>query len=66
MALAVALRKEIVNILDAYEPQDYDFSGTKTFDKNTGYRSISFLTVPLLNREREVIGVLVPVHLLAA
>ena len=58
VATSVALRKEMVNILDAYETQDYDFSGTKSFDKNTGYRSTSFLTVPLLNREREVIGVL--------
>ena len=58
VATSVALRKEMVNILDAYEPQDYDFSGTKAFDKNTGYRSTSFLTVPLLNRESEVIGVL--------
>ncbi len=58
VATSVALRKEIVNILDAYETHDYDFSGTKSFDKNTGYRSTSFLTVPLLNREREVIGVL--------
>jgi HD-GYP domain-containing protein (c-di-GMP phosphodiesterase class II) len=58
VATSVALRKENVNILDAYETHDYDFSGTKSFDKNTGYRSTSFLTVPLLNREREVIGVL--------
>ena len=58
VATSVALRKEAVNIPDAYETKDYDFSGTKAFDKNTGYRSTSFLTVPLVNREREVIGVL--------
>ncbi|MGB0670828.1 MAG: GAF and HD-GYP domain-containing protein, partial [Rhodospirillales bacterium] len=37
---------------------EFDFSGTKKFDQGTGYRSKSFLTVPLKNHDREVIGVL--------
>ena len=53
-----ALSGETVNILDAYTAQGYDFSGTKKFDAKTGYRSRSFLTVPMINHEREVIGVL--------
>jgi HD-GYP domain-containing protein (c-di-GMP phosphodiesterase class II) len=53
-----ALSGETVNIPDAYTAQGYDFSGTKKFDAKTGYRSRSFLTVPMINHEREVIGVL--------
>lgn len=48
-----------VNIEDAYQPQlGFDFSGTRSFDSRTGYRSKSFLTVPMKNHENEVIGVL--------
>ena len=47
-----------VNIADAYTEEGFDFSGTKNFDKKTGYRSRSFLTVPMKNHENEIIGVL--------
>ncbi len=47
-----------VNIADAYTEEGFDFSGTKNFDKKTGYRSKSFLTVPMKNHENEVIGIL--------
>jgi HD-GYP domain-containing protein (c-di-GMP phosphodiesterase class II) len=53
-----ALSGETVNIPDAYEAIGYDFSGTKSFDAKIGYRSQSFLTVPMINHEYEVIGVL--------
>jgi len=53
-----ALSGETVNIPDAYMAEGYDFSGTKKFDAKTGYRSQSFLTVPMRNHENEVIGVL--------
>jgi len=53
-----ALSGETINIPDAYEAVGYDFSGTRRFDEKTGYRSHSFLTVPLNNHEKEVIGVL--------
>ncbi|MBS1198871.1 MAG: hypothetical protein H6R18_2656, partial [Proteobacteria bacterium] len=36
----------------------FDFSGTRKFDQRTGYRSQSFLTVPMKNHEGEIIGVL--------
>ena len=52
------LRDETVNIADAYAAKGFDFSGTKSFDRKTGYRSESFLTVPMKNHEDEVIGVL--------
>ncbi len=53
-----ALDGQTVNIPDAYHAQGFDFSGTRAFDERTGYRSISFLTVPLRNHEAEIIGVL--------
>lgn len=47
-----------INIDDAYNNDNYDFSGTYEFDKSTGYRSQSFLAVPMKNHENDVIGVL--------
>ncbi len=58
VATHVALSGESINIPDAYKAKDFDFSGTKKFDEGTGYRSRSFLTVPLKNHEGDVIGVL--------
>ena len=53
-----AITKKTVNISDAYSEPKFDFSGTKAFDKKAGYRSQSFLTVPLLDHDDAVIGVL--------
>ena len=47
-----------VNVADAYTAEGFDFAGTQNFDKKTGYRSRSFLTVPMKNHEAEIIGVL--------
>ncbi len=58
VATHVALSGDSINIPDAYKAKDFDFSGTKKFDKGTGYRSGSFLTVPLKNHDGDVIGVL--------
>jgi HD-GYP domain-containing protein (c-di-GMP phosphodiesterase class II) len=52
------LNDTTVNIPDAYDAEGFDFSGTQRFDASTGYRSTSFLTVPLKNHEGEIIGVL--------
>ena len=53
-----ALTGKTVNIADAYGAEGFDFSGTRAFDAKTGYRSKSFLTVPMRNHEHETIGVL--------
>lgn len=53
-----ALTGKTVNIDDAYDTESFDFTGTKAFDANTGYRSQSFLTVPLKNHDGDVVGVL--------
>jgi HD-GYP domain-containing protein (c-di-GMP phosphodiesterase class II) len=47
-----------LKISDAYTEQGFDFAGTRSIDKMTGYRSKSFLTVPMKNHEGEIIGVL--------
>ena len=47
-----------VNIVDAYCAEGFDFSGTRSFDAKTGYRSRSFLTVPMKDHEGAIIGVL--------
>jgi len=58
VATYVALTGKTINIQDAYEAEGFDFSGTKKFDQGTGYRSKSFLTIPLKNYSEAVIGVL--------
>jgi HD-GYP domain-containing protein (c-di-GMP phosphodiesterase class II) len=58
VAAYAALTGKTVNISDAYTEEGFDFSGTRNFDKKTGYRSKAFLTVPMRNHEGEIIGVL--------
>ena len=58
VAAHAALTGKTVNIADAYGAEGFDFSGTRAFDAKTGYRSKSFLTVPMRNHEHETIGVL--------
>jgi HD-GYP domain-containing protein (c-di-GMP phosphodiesterase class II) len=53
-----ALDGVTVNIPDAYNAPGFDFSSMRAFDLKTGYRSVSFLTIPLRNHEAEIIGVL--------
>ena len=49
---------KIVNIKDAYKEKGFDFTGAKNFDKNTGYRTQSVLSVPLKNHENDIVGVM--------
>lgn len=58
VAAYAAIKDETVNIADAYAEEGFDFSGTRRFDAHTGYRSRSFLTVPMKNHEEQIIGVL--------
>ena len=58
VAAYAAIHSETVNVADAYTEANFDFSGTRHFDERTGYRSQSFLAVPMKNHEGEVIGVL--------
>ncbi len=58
VAVYTAIRDKTVNIADAYSEAGFDFTGTRAFDSRNGYRSQSFLNVPLKNHENTVIGVL--------
>jgi len=53
-----ANHKVSINICDAYDEDGFDFSGTKRFDSEMNYRSVSFLAVPLLDNNNEVTGVI--------
>jgi len=54
----VALTGETINIPDVYDAHGFDFTGTRQYDKATGYRSKSMLVIALQNHESETIGVL--------
>jgi HD-GYP domain-containing protein (c-di-GMP phosphodiesterase class II) len=58
IASYAALRKQSVNIPNAYDTTRFDFSGTKAFDARNGYRSVSFLTIPMMDAAGHVAGVL--------
>jgi HD-GYP domain-containing protein (c-di-GMP phosphodiesterase class II) len=59
MVVACAVHEgKTINIADAYDAEGYDFSGTRKFDSQTGYRTRSLLTIPMKNHEDEIIGVL--------
>jgi len=58
VAACAVISGETVNISDAYASEEFDFSGTRSFDNKMGYRSTSFLTVPMTNHENDIIGVL--------
>lgn len=51
-------QNKTINIADAYDSSEFDFSGTRIFDEKNQYYSKSFLTVPMKNHESEIIGVM--------
>ena len=54
-----ALTCEVLNIEDVYHiTPDRPYSFNRSFDEANGYRSQSMLTVPMLTRKSEIIGVL--------
>jgi HD-GYP domain-containing protein (c-di-GMP phosphodiesterase class II) len=58
VATFAAHARRRVHVPDAYDASGFDFSGTKAFDAQVGYRSKSFLTIPLEGSDGRVIGVL--------
>ena len=46
------------NIEDVYTAKGFDFTGPKNFDKNTGYKTKSVMSVPLKNHENDIVGVM--------
>ncbi|RDH86165.1 MAG: phosphohydrolase [endosymbiont of Galathealinum brachiosum] len=55
---SAVLNDNTINIHDAYHADGFDFSGTRKFDENTGYRTKSLLTIPMKNHKADIIGVL--------
>jgi HD-GYP domain-containing protein (c-di-GMP phosphodiesterase class II) len=53
-----ALSGKVVNIADVYNAEGFNFEGTRKFDSETGYRSVSMLVIPMRNHENDIIGVL--------
>ena len=58
VAACVAIEGRSINIPDVYRAENFNFSGTRAFDQQTGYHTHSLLTVPLKNHDDQVIGVL--------
>jgi HD-GYP domain-containing protein (c-di-GMP phosphodiesterase class II) len=58
ISASAAISGRTINIPDAYNSSEFDFSGTHRFDALNGYQSRSFLTVPMKDHEGRVIGVL--------
>lgn len=52
-----ALHRKLLNIEDAYNCQEFDFSGPREYDKLSGYRTQSMLVFPLVNHEDDLVGV---------
>jgi HD-GYP domain-containing protein (c-di-GMP phosphodiesterase class II) len=50
--------RQSVNIEDVYKADVFNFSGMRSFDLTFGYKSKSFLTVPMTDHEGELVGVL--------
>ncbi len=55
-----ALTGETVKIDDIYADTEtpFDLEGTRRFDRETGYRTVSMLTVPMIARDSKTIGVM--------
>ncbi len=53
-----AITGKSMNIADVYSSTDFDFSGPKQYDARNNYRTRSMVTIPLLNKSNETIGVL--------
>jgi HD-GYP domain-containing protein (c-di-GMP phosphodiesterase class II) len=53
-----ALARESVRLDDAYAAAGFDFAAARAFDQAHGYRSRSFLAVPMIDHAGEVAGVL--------
>jgi GAF domain-containing protein len=53
-----ALTRRSVRIDDAYTAAGFDFAGARAFDQAHGYRSRSFLAVPMIDHSGELTGVL--------
>ena len=47
---------EVINVIDVYDEQPFDYSAARKMDKKIGYCTQSMLTFPLKNHAHEIIG----------
>lgn len=62
MVAHAALTERTVNVAGVQDSKDFDFADVLRFDATQGYRSHSFLVVPLKPRKGNVIGILLLVN----
>ncbi len=53
-----AITGKVININDVYKAEDFDFSGTRTYDRLNNYNSRSMLVIPMKNMAGKLIGVI--------
>jgi HD-GYP domain-containing protein (c-di-GMP phosphodiesterase class II) len=60
VSIYTALTGETVKIDDIYADNDspFDLEGTRKFDQETGYRTVSMISVPMIARNNKIIGVM--------
>ena len=58
VAAMCAKSKKIINVEDVYSDKNYNWSGPMKYDELTGYHTESVLVLPLLDREKNVLGVM--------
>lgn len=60
VSIHTALTGETVKIDNIYAEQEsqFDLSGTKRFDEETGYHTVSMISVPMMTRDHKIIGVM--------
>ena len=58
VAVHAAVHERTTNVADAYAEAGFDFSGPKRFDRLTGYRTRSILTIAMKDYQDEILGVL--------
>jgi HD-GYP domain-containing protein (c-di-GMP phosphodiesterase class II) len=58
VSAAAAIDKKLINIVDVYENDMFDFSGPRKYDRLNNYRTESMLVIPMENDYGDVIGVL--------
>ncbi len=58
VATYAANKRCSINIPDIYQAEGFSFNGMRQFDQQQNYRTVSLLTVPMLDHQAELIGVL--------
>ena len=58
VAALCAKTKQIINVEDVYSDKQYNWSGPMEYDKLTNYHTESVLVLPLLDKEKNVLGVM--------